>query len=101
MTDGRHSLMIEPRHLLQERTVMTFKGLALRALRWPVITAVIALATLVTIPAFASAQPTASSQAPAAASAPKPTIVLVHGGWADGSSWGQVITILQREGYTV
>ena len=80
---------------------MTFKRLALRALRWPVITAVIALATLLTIPAFASAQPSASSQAPAAAGAPKPTIVLVHGGWADGSSWGKVITILQREGYTV
>src|ERR1700726_1230962 len=32
---------------------------------------------------------------------PKPTIVLVHGGWADGSSWDEVIGNLQREGYTV
>ena len=32
---------------------------------------------------------------------PKPTIVLEHGGFADGSSWDQVISILQREGYTV
>jgi pimeloyl-ACP methyl ester carboxylesterase len=32
---------------------------------------------------------------------PKPTIVLVHGGWADGSSWDKVIANLQGEGYTV
>lgn len=31
----------------------------------------------------------------------KPTIVLVHGAWADASSWNSVIGILQEEGYTV
>src|SRR6266700_783520 len=31
----------------------------------------------------------------------KPTIVLVHGAFADGSSWQKVIPILQRDGYTV
>jgi alpha-beta hydrolase superfamily lysophospholipase len=31
----------------------------------------------------------------------KPTIVLVHGAFADGSSWGEVIERLQRQGYTV
>ncbi|QIG39927.1 alpha/beta hydrolase [Microbacterium sp. 4R-513] len=31
----------------------------------------------------------------------KPTIVLVHGAWADASSWNAVITPLQAEGYTV
>src|SRR5258705_11369538 len=36
-----------------------------------------------------------------AAQAPKPTIVLVHGAFADGSSWARVIPILQRDGYTV
>lgn len=30
-----------------------------------------------------------------------PTIVLVHGSWADASSWTQVIERLQREGFTV
>ncbi len=35
------------------------------------------------------------------AAAPKPTIVLVHGAFADGSSWSKVIPILQRDGYTV
>jgi len=32
---------------------------------------------------------------------PKPTIVLVHGAWADSSSWSDVVRRLQREGYTV
>src|SRR5215213_1708910 len=30
-----------------------------------------------------------------------PTIVLVHGAWADGSSWSAVIQHLQADGYTV
>ena len=31
----------------------------------------------------------------------KPTIVLVHGAWADGSSWSAVTSKLQSAGYTV
>lgn len=31
----------------------------------------------------------------------KPNIVLVHGAWADGSSWNAVIERLQAEGHTV
>ncbi len=31
----------------------------------------------------------------------KPVIVLVHGAYADGSSWSKVIPILQAKGYTV
>jgi pimeloyl-ACP methyl ester carboxylesterase len=31
----------------------------------------------------------------------RPNIVLVHGAWADGSSWGAVIQSLQEAGYTV
>jgi pimeloyl-ACP methyl ester carboxylesterase len=31
----------------------------------------------------------------------KPTIVLVHGAWADGSSWSGVIQRLQQSGYAV
>src|SRR2546423_12795692 len=41
-----------------------------------------------------------AAQAAPAASA-KPTIVLVHGAFADGSSWQRVIPILQRDGYNV
>jgi pimeloyl-ACP methyl ester carboxylesterase len=37
----------------------------------------------------------------ASAQAAKPTIVLVHGGWADASSWNPVATRLQHAGYTV
>jgi pimeloyl-ACP methyl ester carboxylesterase len=32
---------------------------------------------------------------------PQPTIVLVHGAWADGSSWNAVSTELQGRGFTV
>jgi pimeloyl-ACP methyl ester carboxylesterase len=32
---------------------------------------------------------------------PKPTIVLVHGAWADASSWNAVATELQSQGFTV
>jgi pimeloyl-ACP methyl ester carboxylesterase len=32
---------------------------------------------------------------------PKPSIVLVHGAWADTSSWDGVIQRLQADGYTV
>lgn len=48
----------------------------------------LALATALIAPAV-QAQPT------------KPTIVLVHGAFADSSSWNGVITILERDGYTV
>jgi pimeloyl-ACP methyl ester carboxylesterase len=32
---------------------------------------------------------------------PKPTIVLVHGAWADGSSWAAVTAKLQRAGFSI
>jgi pimeloyl-ACP methyl ester carboxylesterase len=35
------------------------------------------------------------------ASSAKPTIVLIHGAWADGSSWSGVTARLQKAGYTV
>src|SRR5262245_22984870 len=31
----------------------------------------------------------------------RPTIVLVHGAWAEGSSWNAVTSELQEKGYTV
>jgi pimeloyl-ACP methyl ester carboxylesterase len=45
----------------------------------------------------------AALSVPAAAAAPaaKPTIVLVHGAFADAAGWGPVITILQHDGYQV
>jgi pimeloyl-ACP methyl ester carboxylesterase len=48
-------------------------------------------------PAPSAQSPTASS----ARSAVKPTIVLVHGAFADASGWQAVIPILQQDGYMV
>lgn len=47
-------------------------------------------------PAFAQTAPT---NAPAETGAP--TVVLVHGAWADGSSWAKVIPLLQAKGIRV
>jgi len=49
---------------------------------------------------FASSLSGQSANPPISPSA-HPTIVLVHGAFADGSSWSKVIPILQRDGYTV
>jgi pimeloyl-ACP methyl ester carboxylesterase len=51
--------------------------------------------------AVATAIASASFTSVQAAEATKPTIVLVHGAWADGSSWNKVIPLLQAKGYTV
>jgi pimeloyl-ACP methyl ester carboxylesterase len=45
--------------------------------------------------------PIGSASARGPASKPKPTIVLVHGAWADSSSWAPVTAILEHDGYTV
>jgi pimeloyl-ACP methyl ester carboxylesterase len=42
-----------------------------------------------------------ASASPSHRSGPKPTIVLVHGDWADGSSWNAVMERLQDRGYEV
>ena len=51
---------------------------------------------------LASLSPTQSVGAPDSRSgAARPTIVLVHGAWADASSWNKVTAMLQADGYTV
>jgi pimeloyl-ACP methyl ester carboxylesterase len=60
----------------------------------------LAVAGLVAIPGAVAAAST-SSHSDATGSAAKPTIVLEHGAWADGSSWSGVVTRLQNDGYTV
>jgi pimeloyl-ACP methyl ester carboxylesterase len=55
----------------------------------------LAILALILIPAYVVA---AKSDTVSAA---KPSIVLVHGAWADGSSWSRVIALLQDKGYTV
>ena len=51
-----------------------------------------------------SSAPTARAAAPttrAAAATAKPTVVLVHGAFADGTGWQHVIPLLERDGYNV
>ena len=55
----------------------------------------LAILALILIPAYVVA---AKSDTVSAA---KLSIVLVHGAWADGSSWSRVIALLQDKGYTV
>jgi pimeloyl-ACP methyl ester carboxylesterase len=62
-----------------------------------------AVAALIAIPSGIAAASTSSPAQPASAgsAAPKPTIVIEHGAWADGSSFAAVVTRLQQDGYTV
>jgi pimeloyl-ACP methyl ester carboxylesterase len=55
----------------------------------------LAILAILIIPAYVVAARSDTS------SGPKPSIVLVHGAWADGSSWSGVIQRLQEQGYTV
>ena len=64
----------------------------------------LALTALVAIPSTVAAASTGSHSDATGShsqSAVKPTIVLEHGAWADGSSWSGVVTRLQKDGYTV
>jgi pimeloyl-ACP methyl ester carboxylesterase len=56
--------------------------------------AVVLFLSLAFFPSGGSAQSAGSGKE-------KPTIVLVHGAWADGSSWNGVIARLLKSGYTV
>jgi hypothetical protein len=53
--------------------------------------------------AQASGLASAAAAAPAGTSGgrPKASVLLVHGAWVDGSSWSQVIAILQQHGHNV
>lgn len=59
------------------------------------VLAILTLIGLMLPASMASAGPTRSH------ASPKPTIVLVHGAWADASSWAPVTRRLQDDGYTV
>ncbi|MFF3358499.1 alpha/beta fold hydrolase [Streptomyces sp. NPDC002917] len=74
-------------------TASAISGGRHRILRAHVTVAGCALALCV----YAAAPTTADG----ATSGAKPTVVLVHGAFADGSSWDGVISRLERSGYTV
>jgi pimeloyl-ACP methyl ester carboxylesterase len=63
------------------------------------LTAAAAAVSALTLSLTTTAQ--ADAQRAQHAHGPKPTIVLVHGAWADSSSWDGVVSRLQRDGYTV
>jgi pimeloyl-ACP methyl ester carboxylesterase len=60
---------------------------------------VISLAAVLGFGAVAFASPHDSGQRKP--DTPKPTIVLVHGGWDNSSGWDPVVTALQRRGFPV
>jgi pimeloyl-ACP methyl ester carboxylesterase len=74
---------------------MTSIRTALRALAVTATACLVGLTLLSTT--SSSAQPTAHRPQPT----PGPTIVLVHGAWADGSSWAAVTARLQHAGFAV
>lgn len=61
----------------------------------PATKAAIAAATL------GAAALTSAAATPPAPSTPQPTVVLVHGAFADGSTWNKVIPLLQAKGLKV
>jgi len=70
------------------------------ALLTGVLLTVLALG-LASATAPAQAEPAAAASTARANGAPLPTIVLVHGAWADASSWNGEVRRLQRDGYVV
>jgi pimeloyl-ACP methyl ester carboxylesterase len=92
-----------------EGSAMTYlRAIRQHKLRW-IVTAVL-LASLAGLflsqigAADAAGSATAGAATAGAATShggSKPTVVLVHGAWADSGSWDQVVARLQRQGYTV
>jgi pimeloyl-ACP methyl ester carboxylesterase len=66
-----------------------------KVVTWAKIAAVASVITATT----AHAQPPTRTRAPA--KPPATTIVLVHGAWADGSSWDRVVPLLEAKGFNV
>src|SRR5512132_4397917 len=60
-----------------------------------------ALAGLATVQASGLADAVPTAPADTSSGHPKANVLLVHGAWVDGSSWSQVIAILQRRGNNV
>jgi pimeloyl-ACP methyl ester carboxylesterase len=66
-----------------------------------IIAAALAAATVLALSSQAAFARPGGSRVSGGNSETKPVIVLVHGAWADASSWAGVIQRLQRDGYTV
>jgi pimeloyl-ACP methyl ester carboxylesterase len=77
------------------------RGRRLRLRKRIVIPVLLAAAGLLAVPAPSQAAVTGAVPVSLASVQPKPTVVLVHGAFADSSSWNGVIAVLQRDGYPV
>ena len=60
-----------------------------------------ALAAVLSLSAFLLVTESTRAGSASASGAAKPTVVLVHGAWADASGWSQVARRLQKDGYRV
>jgi pimeloyl-ACP methyl ester carboxylesterase len=65
------------------------------------LAALLGLIVLFLLTASTRAASASASGQPNATAVPKPTVVLVHGAWADASAWSRVIERLQKDGYRV
>lgn len=65
------------------------------------IGAAVATTNAATADAPRTGTPTASAFPTDPAQSAKPTVVFVHGGWADSSGWNDEIAALQKKGYPV
>jgi pimeloyl-ACP methyl ester carboxylesterase len=93
-------------HLPGRETMISVKQATSPARRRGIMFAVLAIIGLLIAGSQISSAHAATARTahPAAAtdtSGPKPTIVLVHGAWADSGSWNAVTALLQAAGYTV
>jgi pimeloyl-ACP methyl ester carboxylesterase len=76
---------------------LSFRAVMRKTRAARLVIAAVAVAA-VAVPSAIAAASTGGHDIPSPA---KPTIVLEHGAWADGSSWSGVVSKLQSDGYTV
>jgi alpha-beta hydrolase superfamily lysophospholipase len=65
------------------------------------VAAVVAAGVAMAVPASAAPGSTSGTAGKPAARVPKPTVVLVHGAYADASGFNTVIARLPHDGYPV
>ena len=87
---------------------MTYLRMIRQPRRWLVTAALLASLTGLVLSQIGAADAAGSTTAGVATAGAatsrggsKPTVVLVHGAWADSGSWDQVVARLQRQGYPV